>query len=400
MSDSTSHPPVDRQRKDGFLTRLRKNSPGVFVLSAIGHILFILIAGYLVVQTIRDRPKQNFTSAAPGPKASTRALEHEVKMAKQKTTMSAPRPMQRIATAGISKVVLPEMPDLPSMDVTPTQMSGLGGLGASPGAGGGAGGGGGGGGGFTTPFGIRGGTSKAALEGYLYDFKQDKNGKPTDITEDEYGQVISRFANSAFSEAILSKYYKVQRPLYATQLFMPIIDAGEAPRSFGVEKEVQPRMWIAVYRGTVTPSESGKFRLVGFGDDYLVVRFNNRIILDGGIYKVAPGRSKRVYTYDFQSANNTGHVVSSTITVKAGQSYPIEILIGERPGGQCGYQLLVEQDGVEYRKDGRGNPILPIFKLGKGAIVEKTGGVPEFQRVNGPVWKSQAPAPKGTALAQ
>ncbi len=99
-------------------------------------------------------------------------------MAKQKTTMSAPRPMQRIATTGISKVILPEMPDLPQVNaLTPTQMSGLGGMGASPGAGGGVGGGGGGGGGFTTPFGIRGGTSKAALEGYLYDLKQDKNGK-------------------------------------------------------------------------------------------------------------------------------------------------------------------------------------------------------------------------------
>ncbi len=51
--------------------------------------------------------------------------------------------------------------------------------------------------------------------------------------------------------------------------------------------------------------------------------------------------------------------MSSTITVKAGQSYPIEILIGERPGGQCGFQLLVEQDGVDYRKDGGETPSSP-----------------------------------------
>jgi hypothetical protein len=378
-------------KKEGFLTRLRKNSPGVFVLSVLAHVVFILGATYLVVQTINSRPKQNFTSAAPGPKASTRALEHEVKMAKQKTTMSAPRPMQRIATTGLSKVTLPEMPDLPSMDVSPTQMAGIGGAGVTPGAstGGAGGGGGGGGGGFTTPFGIRGGNTKAALEGYLYDLKQDKRGKPNNISDAEFGDVVSRFVNSSFSEAVLSKYYRVKKPLYALQMFVPVIGANEAPRAFGVEREVQPRLWIAVYRGKVIPSESGKFYLAGSGDDYLIVRFNNKIILDGGIYKPVGGSNKE---YHYKGGGVL--VVSSPITVKAGQEYPIEILIGERPGGYCAFSLMIQQDGVEYRKDESGSPILPIFKWGKTKAMQPTGGAPPFQRVNGPVWSAKAPPEK------
>ncbi|MGI9113762.1 MAG: hypothetical protein ACR2FX_01795 [Chthoniobacterales bacterium] len=46
------------------------------------------------------------------------------------------------------------------------------------------------------------------------------------------------------------------------------------------------------------------------------------------------------------------------VQVNAGQSYPLDIITGEWPGGDFKVFLLLEKDGVNYDKDSKGNPIL------------------------------------------
>ena len=127
------------------------------VVSIAAHVLFAAGAAVWVVQTIHAQRKLTFTSAPPSPNPATRALEHQVQLAKRKNTMSAPAMAKRITTTAISKVSLPDMPAMPKLSaLAPTRMAGMGGTGMGMGFGGfgaGSGFGGGGGGIFTSSIG-------------------------------------------------------------------------------------------------------------------------------------------------------------------------------------------------------------------------------------------------------
>jgi hypothetical protein len=47
---------------------------------------------------------------------------------------------------------------------------------------------------------------------------------------------------------------------------------------------------------------------------------------------------------------------------------------------------------VQYEKDGKGVPILPIFKLAAGDVTRGGGEAPVFAKI-GPVWKAEQSAP-------
>ncbi len=67
----------------------------------------------------------------------------------------------------------------------------------------------------------------------------------------------------------------------------------------------------------------------------------------------------------------------------------MQIVIGEQPGGDSLFQLLLEKEGVDYRKDDAGNPILPVFRL-KAATNEPSNNLPPFEP-KGPVWGAEMP---------
>ena len=52
--------------------------------------------------------------------------------------------------------------------------------------------------------------------------------------------------------------------------------------------------------------------------------------------------------------------------------------------------LLMEKDRVNYDKDSKSNPILPIFKLAAGETTCGAVEVPVFAK-SGPVWKAEQP---------
>jgi hypothetical protein len=130
------------------------------IVSICVHLLFGVGATLYVVQIIQAKRKVTFQNGLPTLNPSARVLEHKVAMAQKKKAGGAPPQARRIASTGLAKVSLPDMPSIPSATtVVPGMMAGMGGagfgtgLGFGSGMGSGMGGGGGGGGiGF---FGLR-----------------------------------------------------------------------------------------------------------------------------------------------------------------------------------------------------------------------------------------------------
>jgi hypothetical protein len=77
----------------------------------------------------------------------------------------------------------------------------------------------------------------------------------------------------------------------------------------------------------------------------------------------------------------------------------MEVLLGEWPGGDFKAWLLIEKDGVEYEKDGKGVPMLPIFKVAAGEVTRGGGEAPAFAK-SGPVWKAEKPKETATAAGK
>jgi hypothetical protein len=374
---------------------------GKFLLiSVLVHVLFGIGAAYYIVQTITAKRKLTFKGGPPSPNPSQKSLEHKVQMAKKQNAMSAPAMAKRIATTGLAKVTLPDMPAMPSINSsTPTKMTGMGGTGVSTGPMGGLGTSGAGGGGGMPFFGLR-TASGGALMGTFYDLKQNRSRQPTKMTPKEYAKVLTAFIKSGWNSSHFALFFKGPNPLYSTQIFIPDIDANKGPSAFGLQNEVQPSMWIVLYKGTVSPPESGIFHFVGHGDDILMVKFNNRFVLAANWDNPAFGtvdtswKPQGTYDYGWPPPNrfmNFPFRRGNAMDIKAGSSYPIEILIGEQPGGRAHAVLLMEKEGVEYKKDAKGNPILPIFRLAETKMpkLERGESLPPYAE-GGPIWKGVA----------
>jgi hypothetical protein len=283
------------------------------------------------------------------------------------------------------------MPAIPSTANPPSKMAGAGGanvgfaggpMGAgAPSAGGGA----------LTAFGFREAKS-GTLIGTFYDLKQDKQRKPTDMDAGKYAHLVQDFVKNGWSTAKFGDYFTAPNKLYAKEIFVPSTLATEGPKAFGVEKDVQPKLWLVHYIGKVSPPESGTFNFVGGGDDVLYVRFNGKTVLDAcywnrGTSVLAKGEA----FYDYHWPHTAPPFVKGEpISVTAGQSYPIEVLIGEQPGGLLHFCLLLEQSGKKYTLDEYKNPILPVFRLENSEPKPgPKGAYPPFAP-GGPVWSGDA----------
>jgi hypothetical protein len=359
-------------------------------ISIVVHLLFGLGAAVLVVQRYTATRKLTFKGGPPSPNPATRAIEHKVQMAKKQSTTSAPATAKRITTTGLSKVTLPEMPAMPKVSSAPTKMAGVGGAGvaSSMGAAGPAGGAPGGAG--ATMFGLR-EVHGGGLQGTFYDLKQTNGKRPSGMNPGKYGETVVKFVKGGWNESELSVFYKAPTSLYSTQILIPDLAATEGPKAFQVENVVQPKMWVALYKGEVIAPESGTFYFVGAGDDVLLVRFNKVTVLNACWNINDPSLAKTTghYTYGW-TGQPGGFTKGDAIQVEKGRSYPIEILVGEQPGGSMHAVLLIENAGGSYTKDSHGNPILPVFRMGdKPPALEPGGSLPPHLET-GLVWKGSS----------
>ena len=228
------------------------------------------------------------------------------------------------------------------------------------------------------------------LTGNFYDAKQTRSRKSTNMDVNQFGTLVSKFVKEGWRESVLADYYKAPNPLTTTQIFIPNMPADEGPKAFEVDKEVQPRMWLVHYHGKISPPHDGNYRFVGAGDDYLVVRFNNKVVLDHGFSQATDWKPEKYYNYGFTGVPN-GFARGDKVHAVAGQYYDIDILISERPGGLVFFCLMIEDQDMEYARDPKGNPILPVFRLADGPMpeLEKGQTLPPYDP-NAPIWKSQS----------
>lgn len=218
-----------------------------------------------------------------------------------------------------------------------------------------------------------------ALVGHLYDLKQDAAGKSRSINASAYQGIIGRFVQQ-WDESILKDYYRAQASLYARQFFIPLVGAEEAPRAFEAEKEITPTYWLAHYKGEVVAPFSGRMRFAGQGDNVLIVRFDDKVVLDACLGKALPSLQKIRREPIGKTADpmNRPMVAGEWIRVIRGTRYPMEVLLGEF-GGLFSCFLLIQDEEEDYRKQSDGkNPRLPIFQVGPAPL-------PEYQeRINSP----------------
>jgi hypothetical protein len=380
-------PPPKKQRKLSW----QQIGGSFLLLSILAHVLFFTGAAYFVIQIFT--PKHNtFRAGAPSTNPAKALAEHKVNMEKKRKSMSAPAPAKRVVTTGLSKITLPEMPAMPTDVVTPTQITGIGGVGSGFGSGLGGTGNGDGGDGFMAPFGSS--TARpGTLVGTFYDFKFSRNQELVDKMQ--YAEDITKFVKEGWHDSVLSKYLKGPHPLYTTQIFFPTIESTDAPKAFGSPKPDAPGKWIVVYKGNVSPPESGVYHFVAAGDDDMIIRFDSKLVLfncehipswDGQLtnFRGTPSLGTQLFTY---SGEVLTYAESLPITVDAGKYYPIEILIGDDVPTKTFAKVLIEKEGAQYQKDGAGSPILPIFALDK---VQMNPNEPPAHIDNAPPWKGKA----------
>ncbi len=245
----------------------------------------------------------------------------------------------------------------------------------------------------------------SALEGVFFDLKQTPAPNyartsctsPDKIVEVLYKLTKVRGSSPWAQSPELSKFFKSPTKLYASVFLLPSCSADYAPVAYQCEGQVKPKGWVAIYRGKVKAPKSGTFRFVGTGDDTLIVRFNNKVVLESGwsipseypTYKGAchvlgglqGGQQQKnyhqslisrakdpvtFYTYpEIPKWNRElgGLKAGDTFEVKEGKTYPIEILISEIPGGFFGFALMIEDlTDPNAKKASNGKPLLQIFR--------------------------------------
>jgi hypothetical protein len=229
-------------------------------------------------------------------------------------------------------------------------------------------------------------TSEAALIGIMYDLKQTQTHEPTSVDPERYTGVVDEFLASKWDERVLNRYYRVTKPVYTTQIFVPNMNADEAPKAFGAEKTVKPSRWIIHYKGQVSPPSPGTYRFWGSADDALAVAVNGVTELSGcrpDMHLVKTGW-KQTGPNGARAANGSLHP-GDWFTVGANEIIDLDVIIGERPGGEFNAFLMIEKKGESYQSDGEGHAILPIFQVAPYQT-PVSRGEPKFA-VGYPVWK-------------
>ncbi len=375
MSTPLDIPPADPSPNTLTRPRLpfwrRLGGEGLAV-SILIHVALVVIALVWVIATITDQAAKKdpeaFITGAGGGNGGQKAKEFKTRL-QPKNIKALAKTNARITTKNANSTVA-----ISSLPVSAPSMS-LGGAagGNSKGFGGGSGGGigsgkgagVGGGKNFISMFGAKlNGGEAFGIVGTFYDFKQDRSGKPTAAMGDPanqgskangpaiaaYRKEVHEFlVERKWSITSLSDKYRAPDVLWAAQIFIPNVSADMGPKAYGVEKTVKPSRWIAHYKGAVKVPQTAKFRFVGMGDDFLCVKWSGRVVLDSGYDQpivgggnIYPDFGKQKFAETHPSKLGKPLRCGPWLTMTAGQSVPLEIVIGETPGGLFAAFLLFE----------------------------------------------------------
>jgi hypothetical protein len=231
--------------------------------------------------------------------------------------------------------------------------------------------------------------SNSALIGILYDLKQDQQLKPVVMNKPVFGEVIDEFLSKNWDESVLNRFYRVTRPLYITQIFIPLISASAAPKAFEVENTVKPSYWLVHYKGQVSAPTTGAWRFWGNGEEVCSVAVNGKNVLLANWREItSPSVGWKSSEAPGQKVANSHMVAGDWIDLKADQVVDLDILVGERAGGVFCAFLLIEKRGETYEKID-GHPVLPVFQLAPFDTPQPAGSKsgPRIA-TRGPIWKA------------
>ena len=367
-------------------------------LSVLVHIVLVLIAIVWVVSTVTDgagkKDPNTFATGAGGGAGGPKAKEFKTKVV-PKNIKSLAKTNTRITSKNANASLA--VASLPSMS-NPLLSAGAIGGGSSKGFGGGSGGGigagkgvgSGGGRNFVSLFGTKGGTTVSGLVGTLYDLKQTSDRKPTAAAPANtgippYRASVRDFLESGWSPGRLQKFFKSPDKLVSGQLFITSRSADDAPKAFEVEKLMKPSRWVIHYRGYVEVPSSLPFRFVGSGDDFLIVRWNRKIALDDGYETYFAGRDGNYKDFGVKVSDQfkVNRAPGSLHRLKAGPwlqvtkgtKVPMEVLIGETPGGVFDCYLAIEVAKSSTKKDGEyeGEGKLKLFRCNAEPLLAGIG---------------------------
>lgn len=203
--------------------------------------------------------------------------------------------------------------------------------------------------------------SEAALIGTFYDLKQTQQRGRTRVSPKEYPDVVQDFISHRWDESILNRYFRSGRSLYTTQIYIPVMNADDGPKAFDLGSVVKPGCWIVHYKGQVSPPADGTYRFVGFADDLIAVAVDEQTVLESVLFHsdwVKP--PDQIPQHKAGSGNLT---YGNWIDLKKNQIINLDVIIGERPGGQFCAFLLYQRKGEPYEMQGGKFPVLPLFQL-------------------------------------
>ncbi|MGJ8650248.1 MAG: hypothetical protein ACSHX4_07805 [Opitutaceae bacterium] len=207
---------------------------------------------------------------------------------------------------------------------------------------------------------------EGTLTGTLFDFKNDENGNPikrmpamkpgTNMALIPYFEpFVRKYSTNMDVDKLVRSYTKADANLYASYFIIPFQSASIAPRSFGAEGKIMPTMIGVHYEGSYKPQKSGTFRLVGRGDDVLLVRINGKMVLDGSVvgnysswnYSSTNKRNdEENLKVFFGFKENFFGVTGDWFNLREGVDTEVEIFISEVPGGHFGAYILIEEENV------------------------------------------------------
>ena len=368
------------------------------VVSLIFHGFLVFLFGAWVISTITDTAKTDpttFASGSGGGAAGQRAKSFEHKLQPKNAQNLAKTSARITSKSATSSLALPSLPETSANSL----VSGLTNGGSSKGLGGGAGGGIGSGVGvgvgnaknFVSLFGSK--LGSGGLLGEFWDIKLDKDGKPIKHAGPigDYG--YSAAAMVEYLDAIesvirmngntsraLQKYFKAETTLVSSTFVHPNMPASEAPKAFGVEKEVKPVHWLAVYSGKASAPFTDEFRFVGGCDNVIVVLVNGKLVFDGSRRYTQSAPPEKYYTKwkpstppikgaptgDIRTFNSPA-IWGDWVRLRKGEKFDITIILGES-GGVYANGLLVDWKTAPWHKDknspGPPGSLPPIFQVG------------------------------------
>ncbi|MDB6078065.1 MAG: hypothetical protein JWO82_1812 [Akkermansiaceae bacterium] len=361
---------------------------GIFI-SLLVHGVFILLAVFVLYKWVNPPVDKQVDFVPGGGGGGGNQGQTANKVQTQMRRAASTATSRRTAVEGEASFTLPDNPTelvdpgLPSIDST-LSSSGSGGgggggrngglgTGVGPGTGPGSGPGSGPGLNFANPFGSKSAT-EGAMPGYFYDMKQTKDGKEiagyNPAHYEDYTTKVEDIHRVGYRESAFKKFFRAPEPLYLTQIAIPVSNAANGPSFFNVADKVKPAGWLVHYSGQVAVDRDMTFRFVGAADDYVAAFTNGhpRLIATWpGVRGLLVGRwePKELDENGPTPVEACPVTTGEWVKMKKGELVTFDIGIGECPGGQVGFVLMVEEKDVEYRKAANGAKILPLFTTEK-----------------------------------